>query len=371
MRAALVLVVLAACGSPAAAPHDRAATRTTAAASWKALDPHGDDWEAKVATIPEGKREEMAIALLRQGNFNCPTVTLQEGCESVTQFLGVGPSDGLESPCLRRKLVRWAVDQVPAKALVIHRKLVLELIISGGVEPELSVAIFEKVLPEADEALRVKMIMAIERIREDLADAAVTDLSNESLWTLACQDVDAAALALVESGAANSWEHHQDCTRDTRFRRETSVQLVEHERDSGESYRYSPFKMIEWNDCTVMSLVVKEHGASRGALWPRQMCIGLLHKEDIRDLIAPGALTVKHDTDDVNDDRNDRRYTERVQNDDDFELPFAEELLLAFPECRGRDQCQVPGTRITFKFTYDEMNRLTEIERDETIGGCD
>jgi hypothetical protein len=96
----------------------------------------------------------------------------------------------------------------------------------------------------------------------------------------------------------------------------------------------------------------------------------LLRQEDIRPWIAPGQLTLVYDRDDLLDNTKDLRYVDHVDNDEQFVLPYADELTAALMTCGG-DTCKVPNKQVTFKLTTDSEGRLTTLERDEVTGGCE
>ena len=92
-------------------------TKAEALALWQQLAPTGENYEDRLAAIPEDPavRRPMAVALLEQGNFACEAVVKYEGCGQESVELGpIEPTAGLEQPCLRRRLALWALDQLTA-----------------------------------------------------------------------------------------------------------------------------------------------------------------------------------------------------------------------------------------------------------------
>ena len=90
-------------------------TEAEALALWQQLAPSGENYEDRLAAIPddEAVRRPMAVALLRQGNFECEAVVQYEGCGQESVELGpIEPTAGLDQPCLRRRLALWALDAI-------------------------------------------------------------------------------------------------------------------------------------------------------------------------------------------------------------------------------------------------------------------
>jgi hypothetical protein len=178
-------------------------TPEDALALWKKLAPTGADYPAKLASIPddEAVRGPMALALLAGGQFECTEVVEYEECgQERVEWKDLDPKWDFDNPCLRRRLVEWALDEIQGKdvdkvgaQLVAMAKLKLP-------EDELPQAVNLEVSTNSDvsEALRLDVYGALtESEREDLVD--VSGLSEEGLVTAAVNHgIDAAAVKLHE-----------------------------------------------------------------------------------------------------------------------------------------------------------------------------
>lgn len=92
-------------------------TRDEARALWQQLAPNGENYEDRLAAIPddEAVRRPMAVALLEQGHFACAAVVEYHGCgEESEELAPIEPTAGLDEPCLRRRLALWALDAITA-----------------------------------------------------------------------------------------------------------------------------------------------------------------------------------------------------------------------------------------------------------------
>jgi len=98
-----------------------ASTDADALRLWREIAPRGDDWEAKLEEIPVDSdiAQQLAVALLREGNFHCvPKVAASRCTSSVPVDLEAPPWDAtIDDPCLRRLLALWAIDTLDEEDL--------------------------------------------------------------------------------------------------------------------------------------------------------------------------------------------------------------------------------------------------------------
>jgi hypothetical protein len=90
-------------------------TEDDALALWREIAPTGDDWEAKVAEIPEEHPAArlLAIALLHGGNFSCTPAPSTSCHRAVTDSIPPPRADAtFDDPCLRRELALWSIDEL-------------------------------------------------------------------------------------------------------------------------------------------------------------------------------------------------------------------------------------------------------------------
>jgi hypothetical protein len=381
------LLILCACGTPAA---PRAAEpRARAEDPWKALDPRGDDWQAKLATIPAQDRQLMAIALLEEEDFQCTSVSVQDGCgPSELRFVSVLPSDGLDAPCLRRELARWAIEQIDAATLWgSMRKQANQLLRLPEPERELNVAAFDLLVALDDGVLQVETIDALTQAGSWVEASSLGDLSRASLQALGCKGVDAAVNMLIDQGGLvaddlQGFAASGDCEGVQQLEWPTQLRLLDELyrlRSSGVTSRgmeHLYTQILIGRSCLALGTLQSQYPdkpipSARAEPWPYRTCVALAasNAQDVRDLVTSGDLTVRVTLDDVGDDREDRHATDLVRNDSTFAMPFADELLQALPGCETTT-CSIPNTAIAFHLTYDKRGLLSELERIETVGGC-
>jgi len=82
-----------------------------ALALWKQIAPTGDDWQQRLDEVPSTLVKPLALALLREGNYACPTDP-PRGCNHQLVLAPTNPDAGLTDPCVRRELAMWSLDQL-------------------------------------------------------------------------------------------------------------------------------------------------------------------------------------------------------------------------------------------------------------------
>ena len=174
-------------------------TEAEALALWQQLAPTGDDYEDRLAAIPEDEavRRPMAVALLEQGNFACEAVVQYEGCGQESVELGpIEPTAGLEQPCLRRRLALWALDQITADDARTLTEALVGLVELPEPEDELREQAFAVAV---DDAQRLALLAAAKRKDlHALAEAEAGKLTTIPARVEALRDlhIDAAAQGL-------------------------------------------------------------------------------------------------------------------------------------------------------------------------------
>jgi len=106
-----------------------ALTDETALATWRKLDPRGDNYDAvleavRVSPLYEVQdRRALARTLIRGGNFKCKAYETSWGCttESYT-WLPLEPQADFNDPCLRRLLIQKVLGWLAAEDLVALQK---------------------------------------------------------------------------------------------------------------------------------------------------------------------------------------------------------------------------------------------------------
>ena len=174
-------------------------TAAEALALWQQLAPSGENYEDRLAAIPEDEavRRPMAVALLGQGNFECEAVVQYEGCgqESV-ELAPIEPTAGLDQPCLRRRLALWALDEITADDARTLTEALVGLVELPEPEDELREQAFAVAV---DDAQRLALLAAAKgKDLDELAEAEAAKLTTISARIAALRDlhIDAAAQGL-------------------------------------------------------------------------------------------------------------------------------------------------------------------------------
>ena len=105
---------------------------------WRELAPTGDDYDDKLAAIPEDPalRRMLARALIAGGNFACDETVYYEPCggdmdDAAIDKMLAGATSGwaplsatatFDEPCLRRRLALWSLGFLSAEDLANSRK---------------------------------------------------------------------------------------------------------------------------------------------------------------------------------------------------------------------------------------------------------
>lgn len=134
-------------------PTTQLATDADALALWQKIAPTGDDWEAKLAEIPElPAAHALAAALLREGNFTCvpPATPLAPNCAPLPVDVPAPAATAtLADPCLRRRLAQWAFDEIDTTDVTKLHDALRAIVAIPPPESQLVATALRK-LPEAD-----------------------------------------------------------------------------------------------------------------------------------------------------------------------------------------------------------------------------
>jgi hypothetical protein len=174
-------------------------TEAEALALWQQLAPNGENYEDRLAAIPEDEavRRPLAVALLRQGNFECEAVVHYEGCgqESV-ELAPIEPTAGLDEPCLRRRLALWALDEITEDDARTLTEALVGLVELPEPEDELREQAFAVAV---DDEQRLALLAAAKRKDlDELAESEAAKLTTIPASITALRDlhIDAAAQGL-------------------------------------------------------------------------------------------------------------------------------------------------------------------------------
>ncbi len=138
-----------------------------ALAIWQRINPTTEDLAVKLGEIPRNAAitKPLARAMLRSGNFVCPSRNLGNACSPVFELIDTPADATLTEPCLRRELALWSIDQLDDNDAI---SVAPELIALAGLplpETELPNAAFELLPlgPDGD-ALLYDMAIAAHRV---------------------------------------------------------------------------------------------------------------------------------------------------------------------------------------------------------------
>lgn len=150
-----------------------------ALARWRALAPTGADYHDKLAAIPGGPvAEKMARALVAAGGYSCERFVTYEQCgEEYSEWADLEPDATFDDPCLRRRLLMWAIDELAAADLDALSDTLVTLAAVDEPDDEIPKLVLEAVA-KASEATRVAVIAAAD---SGLIDSALTGLSDQAL----------------------------------------------------------------------------------------------------------------------------------------------------------------------------------------------
>jgi hypothetical protein len=401
-------------------------TEDEARAIWRRLALTGDDFVLRMSYLPTelpALREALARALLREGNFACPASAVPLDCERVLlEHQAIAPDDHLGSPCLRRELAWWALDQLDTETLVID--LADELVALAGLPPpedQLNRAALHRA--ESDEGLLLRMLDAAERAgNEQVADEALGSLSEAGLATAALHlHIDGAVEALDVDGALDVYLqaiHAAGLRRATRLRALGDLARYGTRLDPGEPARPRVIAALERaaaaDDCGLAGAAAAGLAAIRGRPFPaslprrarpeaasRTVCKILVGVEEpgplLASLVGPHGVIVEEQVADpdrvaslwaepADDAAPDQTATgpdgapstwslvRRVPRAELASLPFLDELARALPGCDLAGECKLPGEQVWLRLHWRKGPGgrlvLDRLVRREPSSGC-
>lgn len=153
-----------------------------AIALWSRLNLTADDWHDKLEEVPNEFDRGLAVAILKQGNFNCVPARAAGDC--VPQVFDIPeppPTAGLDNPCFRRLVALWAIEQLEAEDVPGVMDGLRKIAALPPPESQLTVAAL-KAVPEKEPAKRLELIViAFKAGQRDLANNALGQLDEAFL----------------------------------------------------------------------------------------------------------------------------------------------------------------------------------------------
>lgn len=438
----MIVVVLGACGAPARptapapareaprahvdAPLSDVERAAQLAAKWQALGINGGNWKQRVATIPADDQRAMAIRLLHQGNFACPSLPVgRDQCPG--EALQRLPTDGstISDPCVRRLLALWAIDQLgdDPQVLADMYPTLVALVKLPPPEHELGEAALTKMPSPFHLAGALWEAKAVGNLglvaTHPLEGFEVEDLRIAALDF----HLDAAVLALAPADHADIYRwaiNDEYLLPATRLRAiEVSTELAHGYADEidVDNVKYALGTAAREGDCAIAAaasaaLASLGEGAAPVPQGPFRSVDEVIHAactvlgQDARGsvwkpLVGKRVTIVDHREDPFRIDALWTKYPFAYDNDMDgvpdvpeadpdgdgdvattrksrvvgigkrFTLPHSDELKLALPHCIDAD-CYVPGTSVWFHLDIGAVSggglRLHGVERHERVG---
>ncbi|MBA2543876.1 MAG: hypothetical protein H0V17_29800, partial [Deltaproteobacteria bacterium] len=153
-----------------------------AIALWSKLSITSNDWHDKLEEVPNEFDRPLAVALLREGNFNCvPARAAGECVPPVFDIPEPQATAGLADPCFRRLVALWAIEQLEAEDVAIVFEGLKKIAALPPPESQLTAAAL-KVVPDNEPARRLELISIAYRAgQRDLANAALGTLDEKFL----------------------------------------------------------------------------------------------------------------------------------------------------------------------------------------------
>ncbi len=161
----------------------KAETEADALALWQRIAPEGSDYAEKLDEIPDSAPiNELALAMLRGGNFTCvPPQPPRDCVKPPVDVPEPGFGDTLADPCLRRVLAIWSLTQLQGDDLSGVRDALRAIAAIPPPESELT-AVALKVLPESDQDGRLELAaIAFRAGHRELVNGLVGDLDDAHL----------------------------------------------------------------------------------------------------------------------------------------------------------------------------------------------
>ena len=153
-----------------------------ALALWQRIAPTGLDWSEKLDEVPgDGPIvEQLALALLHGGNFQCAAQTNSCGKPPI-ELPELDPAATLADPCLRRQLALWSINQLD-EDLIINELAALRVIVALPPPESELIATAIKALPDSEHKARLELLaIAFRAGHRELVNGLVAPLDEPFL----------------------------------------------------------------------------------------------------------------------------------------------------------------------------------------------
>jgi hypothetical protein len=378
------------------------ATEAEALALWQRIAPTGEDWEPKLDEIPDTPiASQLALALLRGGNFTCVPARPPRDCGSnVSPDIEPPlPQATLEDPCLRRMLALWAISSLDEADLPAARDALRTIAAIPPPESQLVASALE-VLPATDQAGRLELRgIAFRAGHRALVNTMLSGLDTDLLIEAATKHhIDGALEALVPDSSREAFmsavvdEAMAPAARTQAITELLSIVDGKLPRDLktvlGITARKSPSCIVAAEAARALvasgdrSFAPIKPRARTEAAMMRAMCV-LASYESIQRADEPSYLlayvpakgleqvTITYDPyQDIDTDGDGDPHTERTLvrvPRDEVVLPEIEQMIAAFDRCTGTT-CMGEFTEFRFGFKPGpggalQLARLEVVER--------
>jgi len=150
---------------------------------WKQIAPTGEDWQQRLDEVPSAATRPLAIALLREGNFECGEGPSR--CGHAVALKYSEPNSTLADPCLRRELAIWSIDQLDPTDVPKVGDALKKLAALPPPESQLVADVIKRV-ESADPDLRLEVLaIAANAGQHDLVNADLGGFDEAHLITAA------------------------------------------------------------------------------------------------------------------------------------------------------------------------------------------
>ena len=376
------------------------ASEADALALWQRIAPTGADWSDKLDELPDDGTitRELALALLRGGNFTCVPATRPGACTKGPVDIPEPPHGAtLSDPCLRRLLAIWALAQLEDDDLAAARDALRAIVAIPPPESELTAAAL-RTLSDADHDGRLELYVLafraghrelvnglagtldeahlLEAVQKHHIDGALDLLSAESqraVFIAAIGDEQLHAPARVQAiselaAAANDGKLDKDVhaaiVRATRSKScHVAAAAAQFLVRNGEQ-KFGPGKPRTGKPDAMMRAlcVLASYEAGQRADEP-SFLLGYVPKKGLELVTTTYDEYNEVDTDGDGDPRTERKAI--VVPRDEVVLPEVEDLMRAFGHCTGTTcRSEDRDFRFVFKGAGDLLlHRLEVTER--------
>lgn len=351
-------------------------TDEDARALWKQIAPTGADWTLRLGELPndDALLKPLAIALLREGNFQCPA---RLPCTDAG-VQDVAAEATLDDPCLRRELALWAfarLDEEDAAALADP------LVAIAGLPPpehELVAEAFDLVPAEQD-ALLLRMNAAARAVGQgELADLSLQWISPAGLREVVARMHSDGVYALLD--VTGDRAAFVAAIGDGQLAPQTRITAMRELGDGqplAKDLRLALRKAAADPRCEVAAAaarLLEEHGDRSALPRParastaaavRALCVAAAYSQEqagVDEILRPfisrqGLQVIDHA---ALEQTPDDVQGELIPRAELITLPFLEELGEALEHCAGTT-CKAQSQR--FELTFDAERLLHRVER--------